>query len=182
MPSTQITIGSEGFLKDCSGHSTNFAKLNRNAASLGTAHARCCSARGPARIRTCAGLSCRDCRWLAVELIRPSGGDWSPISIHACPGGNDKQFMSRRTLFLGILLSVAFLAEAQDAQPSFPARRNLDELSLEELMDLKVQGAALHPQTLQDAPASVTVITADDIASMATALSAKRLRPCADFI
>src|SRR5438874_2346313 len=39
----------------------------------------------------------------------------------------------------------------------------LADLSLEQLMNLTVQTAAMHPQLLGDAPASVTVITAEDI-------------------
>jgi outer membrane receptor protein involved in Fe transport len=43
------------------------------------------------------------------------------------------------------------------------ADQDLSALTLDQLMQVKVQSAALHPQTLQDAPASVTVITAEDI-------------------
>ena len=54
------------------------------------------------------------------------------------------------------LLSVT-AAWADDPQ------QDLSSLTLEQLMSITVDAVGLHPQTLRDAPASVTVITAEDI-------------------
>ncbi len=65
-------------------------------------------------------------------------------------------------LICGALLSTSHCL-AQNAATANPSQPDLNTLTLEQLMQVEVVGAALHPQTLQDAPASVTVITAEEI-------------------
>ncbi len=67
--------------------------------------------------------------------------------------------MNRFAAALGVALLMATPCRPNDDPPP----QDLGAMSLEQLMNIKVQGAALHPQTLEDAPASVTIITGEDI-------------------
>ena len=58
------------------------------------------------------------------------------------------------------LLVAAALAKAQS---SGDENKSLTDLSLEDLANVRVRSATLRKQSLRDAPASVTVITAADI-------------------
>jgi outer membrane receptor for ferrienterochelin and colicins len=71
--------------------------------------------------------------------------------------------MNRVTAVVSAALLTAMLCRPDDKGPVDPSAQDLGALTLEQLMNVKVQGAALHPQSLQDAPASVTIITAEDI-------------------
>ncbi len=71
--------------------------------------------------------------------------------------------MRRLTLSFCAALLSALPCLANDPGAVNPPGIDLDALTLEQLMQVQVVGAALHPQTLKEAPASVTVITAEDI-------------------
>jgi outer membrane receptor protein involved in Fe transport len=61
-------------------------------------------------------------------------------------------------------LFVVFLAAYANAQPAAPVEEGpFTDLSLEQLLEVRVQTAALKKQSLRDAPADVTVISAADI-------------------
>ncbi len=69
--------------------------------------------------------------------------------------------MSRFTVMFGAALLLAPPCLPGGQEPFDQA--DLSALTLDQLMQVQVQAASLHPQSLQDAPASVTVITAEDI-------------------
>jgi len=75
----------------------------------------------------------------------------------ALPYAADKDGMTcRLTLVCGLAVLLTVPSRSNDQQ-------DLSSLTLKQLMDIKVEGAALHMQSLKDAPASVTILTAEDI-------------------
>jgi outer membrane receptor for ferrienterochelin and colicins len=67
-----------------------------------------------------------------------------------------------RALAFCLLLTPRFATAAPNDPPA-QGDPDLSNLDLEQLMEIKVQGASLHDQNLQDAPASVTIITQEEI-------------------
>src|SRR5437879_1291831 len=71
--------------------------------------------------------------------------------------------MNGLTVICSLGLFLAAPGWADDQESAAKPIKDLGLLTLEQLLDIKVEGAALHPQSLGDAPASVTIITAEDI-------------------
>ncbi|MGA3211972.1 MAG: TonB-dependent receptor [Terriglobales bacterium] len=71
-----------------------------------------------------------------------------------------------RTSFASLVAFCLFLAPAKlaFAQQKDEPSTDLANMSLEELMNVEVSTASKHPQNAQEAPSSVTVITAEEIA------------------
>jgi outer membrane receptor for ferrienterochelin and colicins len=68
-----------------------------------------------------------------------------------------------RTLLGALIFLLLFLGEAGRVAAASPAPKKLVDMSLEELMDIPIYGVSKYPQKLSEAPASVTVVTREDV-------------------
>ncbi|QNA87554.1 TonB-dependent receptor [Massilia sp. Dwa41.01b] len=86
-----------------------------------------------------------------------------------------------RPRMLALLLACVFAgaAQAEEPQPAAPQGADFADLSIEELANIQVTSVSKKPERLLDAPASVFVITADDIrrSGAATLPEVLRLAP-----